>query len=69
MLRVTQEAVEIVRKPSNAEVRVTASVTEVLRCPASRRARTSQTVVEVLRANAAPPSGGGRQPIVMIVAG
>lgn len=69
MLRVSQEAVEVIRQPSDAEVRITACATEVLRCPATRLARTSQIVVEVLRANAAPPSSGTQQPLIIIVAG
>ena len=69
MLRVTQNAVEVVRKPTNADLRVTQAVVEVARRPAFRYARTSQVVVEVLRLNAAPPSGSTQQPLVIIVAG
>jgi len=69
MLRVSQEAVEVIRQPSDAEVRITVCATEVLHCPVTRLARTSQIVVEVLRANAAPPSSGTQQPLIIIVAG
>ena len=70
MLRVTQNAIEVVRKPTNASLRVSQAAIEVLCRPASRYVRTSQIVVEVLRTNAAPPTEDEiRQPLVIIVAG
>ena len=70
MLRVTQNAVEVVRKPTTANTRVTACATEVLLRPATRFAHASQIAVEILRANAAPPTEDEvQQPLVIIVAG
>ncbi len=69
MLFVTELAIEALRHPANLSARVTSCATEVLYHPATRNARVSQVSVEVLRKSPVLPSGGGRQPIVMIVAG
>lgn len=69
MLRVTQNAIEVVRKPTTADLRVTAYAAEVLRRPAAPRVCASQIAVEILRANAAIPSGNNQQPLIIIVAG
>ncbi|MDD3181304.1 MAG: hypothetical protein PHD48_00635 [Alphaproteobacteria bacterium] len=69
MLRVTQHAVEVVRRPSNADLRVSQMAVEIARRPASRRGRITQTAIEVLRLNAAPPTGSAQQPLVIIIAG
>ena len=69
MLRVSQEAVEVVRKPTTADLRVTAYAAEVLRRPAAPRVCASQIAVEILRANAAIPSGNKQQPLIIVVAG
>ncbi|MDD3030551.1 MAG: hypothetical protein PHS57_09830 [Alphaproteobacteria bacterium] len=69
MLRVSQEAVEVVRKSTTANLRVTAYAAEVLRRPAAPRVCVSQIAVEILRANAAIPSSNNQQPLIIIVAG
>ena len=69
MLRVTQNAVEVVRKPTNADLRVTQTAVEIARRPASRYGRITQTAIEVLRLNAAPQTGTMQQPLVIIIAG
>ncbi len=70
MLCVTQNAIEVVRRPMTASTRVTACAAEVLLRPATRFAHASQIAVEILRANAAPPTEDEiQQPLVIIVAG
>lgn len=69
MLRVTQNAIEVVRKPATADMRVTAYAAEVLRRPVAAHVCASQIAVEILRANAVIPSGNSQQPLIIIVAG
>lgn len=69
MLRISQEVVEVVRKPTTADLRVTAYAAEVLRRPAAPHVCASQIAIEILRANAALPSGNTQQPLIIIVAG
>ncbi len=69
MLRVTQEAVEVVRKPTNADLRVTQAVMEIARRPAFRHGRITQMAIEVVRLNVAAPTGTTQQPLVIIIAG
>lgn len=68
MLYVTQTATEVVRQPSNAELRVSQNAVEVLRTPVNRAAYISQIALEVLRLT--PQSEvTTRQPTIIIVAG
>ncbi|HAX91037.1 MAG TPA: hypothetical protein DCY07_02365 [Rhodospirillaceae bacterium] len=69
MLRVTQNAVEVVRKPTNADLRITQAAIEVVRRPASRHGRITQAAMEVLRQNVAAATGTAQQPLVIIIAG
>ena len=69
MLRVSQEAVEVVRKPTTAKLRISTYAAEVLCRPAAPHVHASQLAVEILRANAAVSSGNDQQPLVIVVAG
>ncbi len=69
MLRVTQEAVEVIRKPTNADLRISQAAVEIVRRPASRHGRITQACIEVLRLNIAAPTGTTQQPLVIIIAG
>ncbi len=68
MLRVTQLANEIVRRPDAPKLRVTQVSVETLRRPVSPRLRVSQLSVEVLRKNGSAPSAGGQGSVMLIIA-
>lgn len=63
--RVTQDAVEVLRKPDTRNAIVTQAAVEVLRKPDSRNALVTQIAVEVLRKNMSESSG--QQPMVFVV--
>lgn len=65
--RVTQDAVEVLRKPDTRNAIVTQAAVEVLRKPDTRNAIITQIAVEVLRRNISESSG--QQPMVIIIAG
>ena len=65
--RVTQLAVEVVRRPVTANARATQVAVEVLRRPTTANARSSQLAVEVLRQNIA--SSTIVQPVIIVIAG
>lgn len=68
MLRVTQTVTEVLRQPSNAEVRASQVATEVVRVPATRTAHISQIALDVLRPNVSEQNTS-QQPVVVIVTG
>ena len=65
MLRVSQLANEIVRRPDSPSLRITQAAIEILSTPETRFARVAQCAIEVLRENVSPVSD--TQPVVIIV--
>ena len=63
--RVTQDAVEVLRKPDTRNAIVTQAAVEVLRKPDTRNAIVTQIAIEVLRKNKA--ATGAQQPLVFVV--
>ncbi len=68
MLRITQTATEVIRRPTTASLRTSHVTAEVVSRPVTRHARTTHVTVEILRMNAAPATND-QQPMVIIVAG
>lgn len=68
-MRVTQLAVEAIRKPIAPVMRVSQLAVETVRRAASPNLRMSQVAVEVIRKNGSPVSASGQGGMLIVVAG
>lgn len=68
-MRVTQLAVEALRKPSTPVMRVSQIAVETVRRAANPNMRMSQVAVEVIRKNGSPVSASGQGGMLIVVAG
>jgi hypothetical protein len=66
VLRVSQVAVEAVRRPTQARLQVSQLAIETVRHPTSANLRLSQLAIEVIRRNGSPPSTGQGGMLIVI---
>lgn len=67
--RLSQLALESVRRPTQPNVLVTQAPIEVVRRPSAMNMRVTQMAVEVIRRNGTPPASGSQGGMLIVVAG
>lgn len=68
-IRLSQVALESVRRPTQPNALVTQLPIEVLRRPSGMNMRITQMAVEIIRRNGTPPASGGQGGMLIVVAG